>query len=166
MTSSAPLASRNQDWNLDRSDPDRPRRAAVLHLQRIDREARTIAVPVLDTHRIVPAVVTIFTAGSEGAPLEDVAFVLRILSVPAKEQKRRAFAALKARQQAVEDLQADRNMPVHLLNELVRQLPDGVYIGKSQGSIFNIVDLDRIEVLRGPASSHNGNATGGGISLM
>ncbi len=38
------------------------------------------------------------------------------------------IAALRARQQAVEDLQADRNMPVHLLNELVAQLPDGVYV--------------------------------------
>jgi type IV pilus assembly protein PilN len=38
------------------------------------------------------------------------------------------IAALRARQQAVEDLQADRNMPVHLLNELVRLLPDGVYL--------------------------------------
>jgi type IV pilus assembly protein PilN len=38
------------------------------------------------------------------------------------------IAGLRARQQAVEDLQADRNMPVHLLNELVIQLPDGVYI--------------------------------------
>ncbi|MEJ5991475.1 PilN domain-containing protein [Ramlibacter sp. PS3R-8] len=38
------------------------------------------------------------------------------------------IAALRARQQAVEDLQADRNMPVHLLNELTRQLPDGVYL--------------------------------------
>ncbi|MEY4910376.1 MAG: hypothetical protein RL761_39 [Pseudomonadota bacterium] len=38
------------------------------------------------------------------------------------------IAALKARQQAVEDLQADRNLPVHLLNELVKQLPSGVYI--------------------------------------
>jgi type IV pilus assembly protein PilN len=38
------------------------------------------------------------------------------------------IAALRARQQAVEDLQSDRNMPVHLLNELVKQLPDGVYI--------------------------------------
>jgi type IV pilus assembly protein PilN len=28
----------------------------------------------------------------------------------------------------VEDLQSDRNMPVHLLNELVKQLPDGVYL--------------------------------------
>lgn len=38
------------------------------------------------------------------------------------------IAALRARQQAVEDLQADRNLPVHLLNELVKQLPDGVYV--------------------------------------
>ena len=38
------------------------------------------------------------------------------------------IAALRARQQAVEDLQSDRNMPVNLLNELAKQLPDGVYI--------------------------------------
>lgn len=38
------------------------------------------------------------------------------------------IAALIARQKAVENLQADRNIPVHLLNELVKQLPDGVYI--------------------------------------
>jgi len=38
------------------------------------------------------------------------------------------IAALRARQQAVEDLQADRNLPVHLVNELVKQLPSGVYI--------------------------------------
>ncbi|AKJ27646.1 PilN domain-containing protein [Caldimonas brevitalea] len=36
--------------------------------------------------------------------------------------------SLKARQKAVEDLQTDRNMPVHLLNELVRQTPEGVYL--------------------------------------
>ena len=38
------------------------------------------------------------------------------------------IAALTARQNAVEDLQADRNLPVHLLNELVKQIPNGVYI--------------------------------------
>ncbi|MFN9728270.1 PilN domain-containing protein [Acidovorax sp.] len=38
------------------------------------------------------------------------------------------IAALRARQKAVEDLQSDRNLPVHLLSELTRQLPDGVYI--------------------------------------
>ncbi|GAB3184498.1 PilN domain-containing protein [Hydrogenophaga aquatica] len=35
---------------------------------------------------------------------------------------------LKARQAGVESLQADRNLPVHLLDEMVRQLPDGVYL--------------------------------------
>lgn len=36
--------------------------------------------------------------------------------------------ALRARQQAVEDLQADRNLPVQLLNEVVKRVPDGVYL--------------------------------------
>ena len=36
--------------------------------------------------------------------------------------------SLKARQAAVEDLQGNRNLPVYLLSELVRQLPDGVYV--------------------------------------
>jgi type IV pilus assembly protein PilN len=36
--------------------------------------------------------------------------------------------ALKARQKAVEDLQTDRNVPVYLLNELVRQTPEGIYL--------------------------------------
>ncbi len=36
--------------------------------------------------------------------------------------------ALKARQQAVEDLQGDRNQPVYLLDELVKQTPPGVYL--------------------------------------
>ncbi|MBP7483969.1 MAG: PilN domain-containing protein [Aquabacterium sp.] len=36
--------------------------------------------------------------------------------------------ALKARQSAVEDLQTDRNMPVYLLNELVKQTPEGIYL--------------------------------------
>lgn len=38
------------------------------------------------------------------------------------------IASLRARQTAVEDLQADRNMPVHLLEELVGELPDGIYL--------------------------------------
>lgn len=36
--------------------------------------------------------------------------------------------ALQARQQAVEDLQGDRNQPVYLLDELVKQTPEGVYL--------------------------------------
>ena len=37
------------------------------------------------------------------------------------------IASLIARQKAVEDLQVDRNLPVHLLNELVKQTPEGIY---------------------------------------
>ena len=35
---------------------------------------------------------------------------------------------LKARQAAVEDLQLNRNVPVHLLDELVRLTPEGIYL--------------------------------------
>ena len=48
--------------------------------------------------------------------------------------------ALNARKKAVEDLQTDRNVPVHLLDELVRQTPEGVYLQtiKQAGSVVNI----------------------------
>lgn len=36
--------------------------------------------------------------------------------------------ALIARQQAVEDLQSDRNQPVYLMDELVKQVPEGIYL--------------------------------------
>lgn len=36
--------------------------------------------------------------------------------------------ALKARQAAVEDLQSDRNQPVYLMDELVKQVPEGIYL--------------------------------------
>ena len=53
------------------------------------------------------------------------------------------IAALRARQQAVEDLQSDRNMPVHLLNEIVKQLPDGVYVNsmKQEGGNVALVGV-------------------------
>lgn len=51
--------------------------------------------------------------------------------------------SLKARQKAVEDLQTDRNTPVHLLNELVRQTPDGMYLSsiKQDGQSVMVVGL-------------------------
>ena len=48
------------------------------------------------------------------------------------------ITALRARQQAVEDLQADRNLPVHLLTELVRQVPDGIYIASMRQDNQNV----------------------------
>jgi type IV pilus assembly protein PilN len=70
------------------------------------------------------------------------------------------IAALRARQQAVEDLQSDRNMPVHLLNELVKQLPDGVYVNsmKQEGASVALLGVaqsnERVsELLRNLANS-------------
>ena len=48
------------------------------------------------------------------------------------------IAGLRARQQAVEDLQADRNVPVHLMTELAKQLPDGVYIASMRQENQNV----------------------------
>jgi len=48
------------------------------------------------------------------------------------------IAALRARQQAVEDLQSDRNLPVHLLTELARQLPEGVYVSSMRQDGQNV----------------------------
>ena len=53
------------------------------------------------------------------------------------------IASLKARQKAVEDLQIDRNVPVHILNELVRQVPEGMYITsvKQDGQNLNVAGV-------------------------
>lgn len=57
------------------------------------------------------------------------------------------IAALQARQKAVEDLQSDRNLPVHLLNELVQQLPDGVYV-------TSLKQADQVVTMQGMAQSN------------
>jgi type IV pilus assembly protein PilN len=47
--------------------------------------------------------------------------------------------SLKARQGAVEDLQLNRNVPVHLLDELVRLTPEGIYLAgikQTDGSVL------------------------------
>ena len=48
--------------------------------------------------------------------------------------------ALTARKKAVEDLQNDRNVPVYLLNELVRQTPEGVFLTniRQNGQVVSI----------------------------
>ena len=51
--------------------------------------------------------------------------------------------ALKARQSAVENLQLDRNVPVHILNELVRQTPEGIYFTaiKQDGQVLSVTGI-------------------------
>jgi len=51
--------------------------------------------------------------------------------------------SLKARQKAVEDLQTDRNTPVHLLNELAKHTPEGVYLSsiRQAGQVVTITGI-------------------------
>jgi type IV pilus assembly protein PilN len=53
---------------------------------------------------------------------------------------RQEIDALRARQKSVEDLQADRNTPVHLLDELVKQTPEGIYLTsiKQNGQVVSV----------------------------
>lgn len=55
--------------------------------------------------------------------------------------------SLKSRQRAVEDLQADRNTPVHLLNELARHTPEGVYL-------TTIRQTDKVVAINGIAQTN------------
>ncbi len=53
---------------------------------------------------------------------------------------RQEIDALKARQKAVEDLQTDRNTPIYLLDELVKQTPEGVFLTsiKQAGQVVSV----------------------------
>jgi type IV pilus assembly protein PilN len=55
--------------------------------------------------------------------------------------------SLKARQAAVEDLQVNRNLPVHLLDELVRLTPEGIYL-------VGIKQTDRQVLINGVAQTN------------
>ncbi len=56
---------------------------------------------------------------------------------------RAEIEALNARKKAVEDLQNDRNVPVYLLNELVQQTPEGVFLTsiRQTGQIVSITGV-------------------------
>jgi len=73
---------------------------------------------------------------------------------------RAEIESLKARQKAVEDLQIDRNVPVHVLNELVKQTPEGVYLTavKQDGQALSVTGIaqtnERVsELLRNTANN-------------
>ncbi len=53
---------------------------------------------------------------------------------------RQQIAMLRSRQRAVEELQTDRNQPVHLLQELAAHLPEGGYLTslRQEGDTLNL----------------------------
>jgi type IV pilus assembly protein PilN len=60
---------------------------------------------------------------------------------------RAEIESLKARQLAVENLQTDRNTPVYLLNELVKQAPEGIYL-------TSIKQTDQVVAVSGVAQTN------------
>jgi type IV pilus assembly protein PilN len=75
---------------------------------------------------------------------------------------RAEIQSLKARQQAVENLQSDRNTPVQLLGQLVDRVPDGVYLQnvKQEGQGVTLTGVaqsqERVsELLRNISSSED-----------
>ncbi len=65
------------------------------------------------------------TARNEFIKAENKKLDTQIAEIATLKQE---IEALKARQQAVEDLQSDRNQPVYLMDELVKQVPEGIYL--------------------------------------
>ena len=68
--------------------------------------------------------------GSQEARNEFIRAENRKLDTQIKEiaTLRQEIDGLRARQRAVEDLQADRNQPVYLLDEIAKQVPEGIYL--------------------------------------
>jgi type IV pilus assembly protein PilN len=71
------------------------------------------------------------------------------------------ISGLRSRQEAVEDLQTERNLPVHLLNEIVKQVPEGVFIKnmKQDGALVSLTGAaqsnERVAELLRNLSSEN-----------
>ena len=68
---------------------------------------------------------------------ENLRLDVQIKDVAALEKE---ISGLRSRQEAVENLQTERNLPVHLLNEIVKQVPDGVFIKnmKQDGALVSL----------------------------
>lgn len=83
---------------------------------------------------------------------------VQIKDVAALEKE---ISGLRSRQEAVEDLQTERNLPVHLLNEIVKQVPDGVFIKnmKQDGALVSLTGAaqsnERVAELLRNLSSEN-----------
>lgn len=75
---------------------------------------------------------------------ETVALEEQIKEIATIEEE---IMALQARQNAVENLQADRNLPVHLLTQLVKQMPSGSYVS-------SLKQTDQTVAIQGMAQSN------------
>lgn len=86
---------------------------------------------------VIVGAVHIFYAGQVSTQQERNQFLKNEISKLDKDiaeikKLKEEIQALLARKQVIETLQADRSQTVHLLDELVRQVPEGVYLKSVQ----------------------------------
>lgn len=120
------------------------------------REERLQDAPVAVTALTGPAL------ENQGiATVEDLTAVvpnLNYLSSTGQTTSRQAFVFIRGIGQPQDFINNDPGVAMYV---------DGVYIGRSQGALFDVLNLDRVEVLRGPQGTLYGrNAIGGAINII
>lgn len=93
---------------------------------------------VILVHGIIAGYIAVQTDRNEFLKKENARLDKEIEEIKKLKEE---IAALLARKQVIERLQSDRAQSVYLLEQLVRQIPDGVYLRtvKQQGTRVNIV---------------------------
>lgn len=93
---------------------------------------------VILVHGIIAGYIAVQTDRNEFLKKENARLDKEIEEIKKLKEE---IAALLARKQVIERLQSDRAQSVYLLEQLVRQIPDGVYLKtvKQQGTRVNII---------------------------
>lgn len=107
------------------------------HREARRKERRTAFIALMAVSVMAGALIVLFVGGLIAAQISEQeernAFITAEnakLDIEIKEiaALRQEIEGLIARQRAVEDLQSDRNQPVYLMDELVKQVPEGTYL--------------------------------------
>jgi type IV pilus assembly protein PilN len=118
--------------------PWRAERRAVQrkHLAILAGVAAVIAIGIIVAiHGVIAGYISIQEGRNEYLKGENARLDKEIEEI---KKLRDEIAALLARKQVIERLQADRSQVVYLLDQLVRQTPDGVYLRSLKQSGLNV----------------------------